>query len=98
MGSRVEVDLLGTSFSIQTDQDPDYVGRIVGYLRSKIKEIEDSAGTKDRLRIAILSAILVADELFRERTRGNLSPISENRETQEIAEKIINTIDTVLEE
>ena len=98
MGSRVEVDLLGTSFSIQTDQDPKYVSRIIGYLRGKIEELEESAGTTDRLRIAILSAILVADELFRERSRQGVGANDDGQHVRELTEKIIDRIDTVLED
>jgi cell division protein ZapA (FtsZ GTPase activity inhibitor) len=63
----MRIEVLGTSFILQTDQDPEYLQDIVDYLETKIQEIRGSVATQDSLKIAILSCIVVIDELFRER-------------------------------
>ena len=97
MGNQVRVDLLGASFNIETDKDPAYVGRIIGYLKTKTEEIASSTGTNDRLRIAILSAILVTDELFSERSKED-EVETDDTQLLEITEKIIDNIETILDE
>lgn len=63
----MKIDLLGTSFTIQSDEDPAYLRNLVGYYRDKITEVRQSVTTSDDLKVAILGALTVVDELFRER-------------------------------
>ncbi len=65
----MRIDLLGTSFTIQTDEDPAYLRNLVGYYRDKLTEVRQSVNTTDDLKVAILGALTVVDELFKERHR-----------------------------
>lgn len=96
MGDSVHIGLLGTSFSIQTDQDPDYVASLVAFLKDKVRQIEQSAGAQDHLKTAILVALLTADELFRLRAT-NRAPESDGQ-IDEITKRLIERIDSVLDE
>lgn len=97
--SRCSINLLGTSFQIQTDQDPEYLEELISYLRCKIEEVDPLIPGKDPLKIALLSAILVVDELFREqRSRGDAVSEDEARKAGELAEKLIEHIDKILED
>jgi cell division protein ZapA len=94
----VQIQILGTTFAIQADEDPDYLSRLIDYLSDKVHEIEKTVSTKDPLRIAILAGILLADELFKDRERLNatLSP-SESEEAEQIARRLIQSIDESLQ-
>ena len=80
MGKGIPIHVLGTSFTIQTDESPDYVSSLVDYVTSKINALEKSVSTKDTLRLAVLASILITDELFKERNNSVSSPVSSDAE------------------
>ena len=86
--------MLGASFSIQTDQNAEYVDSLVEYVRQKAGEIEQSAGSNDALRTAILTAVLLADELFQQKA----DPKPRSDEVELFTKTMIERIDSVLEE
>ena len=57
----MRIELLGASFSIQTDEDPAYLAKVVDLYRQKVTEIQRSVSTQDTLKVAILAGILTAD-------------------------------------
>lgn len=63
----VRVELLGTSFSIQTDESRDYVESLIAYLASKVDTVRTSSKVDDPLKAVILAGIFLVDELYRER-------------------------------
>lgn len=61
----MRVEVLGTSFQIETDEDPAYLSQVLSYFQERVAEIEQTVTTGDPLKKAILAALLVTDELFR---------------------------------
>jgi len=98
----MRIELLGTSFQIQSDESPEYVERILTYYRDRVSDIETSVATGDPLKKAILAALLVTDELFRERSKptGTDPTIPEDhaREIERITTSLIERIDSSLED
>lgn len=90
-GRSVEVNILGSSFTIQSRYDPRYMGEVIAYLKEKIREIQASAGAQDPLKIALLAALNVVDELLAGRGEGS-------REMEELTERLIERIDQSLVE
>ena len=95
MGESIHIRALGADFSIQTDQEPEYVESLVEYIKEKARIIEQSAGLQDNVRSALLVSLLVTDELFRER-RGKKIETSESQDDL-LALQIIKKIDAVLD-
>ncbi len=95
MGNGVPIHVLGTSFAIQTDENPEYVQKLVKYLTSKIEALQKSLDTKDSLRIVIIAAVLIADELFKE--RGKQPQSNRNDGLEDMAENIITKLDRALD-
>lgn len=91
--SGMRIELLGTSFTIETDEEPEYLERIVRYYKERVAEIESSVSTTDPLKKAILAAILSIDELFSLRDGRGDSP-----EIERITEEVIRTLEESLEE
>ncbi|MFW5801151.1 MAG: cell division protein ZapA [Spirochaeta sp.] len=85
------MDLLGTTFSIHTDEDPDYVRDLLSFVEEKVKETHRTVQTQDPLKVAIISALMIADELFQHRRQGS-SP-ADNSEFSTIAQELIQQID-----
>ncbi len=97
----MRIDLLGTSFTIQSDEDPAYMRNLVGYYRDKLTEVRESVSTNDELKIAILGALTIVDELFKERHRNQSVGDAEETGTQDlrvITQRLIDTIDSALDD
>ncbi len=91
------IRLLGSSFSLKVDEDPAYFDSLIKYIEANFSKVEAKMGVRDPLRIAILSCILLTDELFKERlnTRKGLS----EKEAEEVEKKtleIIKLIDSTI--
>ncbi|HYM22995.1 MAG TPA: cell division protein ZapA [Vicinamibacterales bacterium] len=64
-GQVVPVEIHGQRYSIRTTLAPEYVARLAAYVDEKMRAASDSAAPTDSLRLAVLAALNVADELFR---------------------------------
>src|SRR5712664_4254214 len=64
-GRVVPVDILGQRYPIRSGLDPDYVARLATYVDEKMRAAAETTPTGDSLRLAVLAALNVADELFR---------------------------------
>lgn len=62
--------MLGTSFTLQSDEDPVYLEQVTRFYESKIEEIRSSVETRDPVKLAILAGILVVDDLFKTGAAG----------------------------
>ena len=61
----VSVEILGQRYPIRSSLEPEYVARLASYVDEKMRAASDSAPSGDSLRIAVLAALNIADELFR---------------------------------
>ena len=94
----LEVNILGSSFTVQSSGDLEYLRRVAGYLKNKIQEIQQKYAdntTQDPIKISLLAGLNVVDELFRCRGRETFSG-TENGEIEKITERLIDTIDRSL--
>ena len=61
----VSVEICGQRYPIRSTLDAEYVGRLAGFVDEKIRAAGESAATGDPIRLAVLAALNIADELFR---------------------------------
>jgi cell division protein ZapA (FtsZ GTPase activity inhibitor) len=90
-GRSVEVSILGSSFTIQSAYEPRYLEEVIALLKGKIREVQAAAGAQDPLKIALLAALNVVDELLARRGESS-------REVEELTERLIERIDQSLVE
>jgi len=64
-GRVIPVEINGQRYPIRTGLDPEYVARLALYVDEKMRAASDSTPTGDSLRLAVLAALNIADELFR---------------------------------
>ena len=69
----VRVELLGASFAIQTDESKEYVESLIAYLGSKVETVKATSKVDDPLKVSILAAIFLVDELYRERLDASVA-------------------------
>jgi len=61
----VPVEIHGLRYPIKSALEPEYVARLASYVDQKIRAAADTAPSGDSLRLAVLAALNIADELFR---------------------------------
>ncbi len=66
-GRVVPVEIAGQRYPIRSALDPEYVARLAAYVDEKMRAAAESTPTGDSLRLAVLAALNIADELFRSR-------------------------------
>jgi cell division protein ZapA (FtsZ GTPase activity inhibitor) len=69
-GDLVQICLLGTRFSISTDETPEYIHKLVEDLSGRFAFVQDSVGLRDPLKVAILAGLFLEDELSALRRRA----------------------------
>ena len=68
----ISVEIHGQRYPIRSGLDQEYVTRLAHYVDEKMRAAADSTPTGDALRLAVLTALNVADELFRCRDGARL--------------------------
>lgn len=66
-GTVLKVNIYGTEYPIRGEVDVEYIRRVAEYVDRKMREVDQSTAAKSSLKVAILAALNIADELFRER-------------------------------
>ena len=59
----ISVEIHGQHYKIRSTLDPDYVARLARYVDEKMRAAADSTPSADILRLAVLVALNIADEL-----------------------------------
>lgn len=77
-GEVLKINIYGTEYPIKSDPDTnaEYIMKVAEYVDHKMREIEQSTQAKSALKVAILAALNITDELFQERAKEN-SPAPE---------------------
>ncbi len=63
----VRVTIHGAEYPIKGNTDVDYIQQVASYVDEKMDEIDKGLAVKSPLKVAILTSLNIADELFRER-------------------------------
>ncbi|NLK45372.1 MAG: cell division protein ZapA [Treponema sp.] len=96
----LQINLLGTSFSIQADEDSLYLEKLLSHYRKTVEELIRSTELKEPLKIAILAGIMITDELAKERQNipdtDTLMVNAELSEAEKIVLQLTKKIDQVL--
>ncbi len=104
---RLKIDMLGTNFTIQANEDDEYLDKLLGYYKRITEDVKQIESIKTPLQVAILSGIMICDELYKEKQNkialenGEIiESVNENDDTFEEIQKrtleMINKIDKVL--
>ena len=75
----IHVEIHGQRYALRSDLDPQYISEVAAYLDDKMKRAARELTTADPLRVAVIAALNVADELFRARTAATSTTSSEGQ-------------------
>ncbi|MEP6922850.1 MAG: cell division protein ZapA [Pyrinomonadaceae bacterium] len=61
----IRVEIYNQTYSIRSDGDSEYIMRLADFVDKRMREISSGTLTVDSLKVAILAALHIADELHR---------------------------------
>lgn len=63
--SLVQVEIFGQNYSVKSGGDADYVRKLAAFVDEEMKDVSRASGAVDSLRVAVLAALNLADEIHR---------------------------------
>jgi len=91
---RICVNIFGSEYHLISDDDEKYVKKVAQFVDDKMREIDKVQSINSPTRVAVMTALTVADELMQEQEYRN--KLSE--QLNEEAKKINQQIEEYLEE
>lgn len=65
----VKVDIFGKTYTLKGDADSDYVQKVAAFVDERMNEVAGNSSVASTEKVAILAAVNIADELFREQQK-----------------------------
>ncbi|MCQ2575971.1 MAG: cell division protein ZapA [Treponema sp.] len=102
---KLNINLLNTSFTIQANEDDEYLQKLLGYYSRIVADVSNIDSIKNPLQTSILAGIMLCDELYKEKTnlialkKGKNIPVNETEDYEELERRtiaMINKINKVL--
>ena len=92
MANELCLDILGTSFTIDADEDTEYLQKVLEQYRTAIENTQSISGITAPLNIAILTGFMLCDEInkIRQKMEG------ESAELQQRTDNLIAKLDQAL--
>lgn len=88
----VRVEIYNQTYSIRSDGDNDYIHTLADYVDRKMREISSGTFTVDSLKVAILAALHIADELHQlqdVRHQTDMQLASRSAECAEMLDRVL---------
>jgi len=82
----VQVEIFGQTYSIKGVADRTHIRELAAFVDGRMKDVQKGTGTADIYRMAILTALNIADELFRLRSQHDALHRSAERTVDRILE------------
>ncbi len=98
----LQIDLLGTSFAIKSNEDQEYLNRLLKYYRNLTDSIEQKGSFSNPTQIAIMAGIMLCDQVYSDKKKKlEIQEAIENncldKRIDEITQTLISKIDSVLQ-
>src|SRR4051812_10374306 len=94
----IRVEIYNQTYNIRSEGDGEYISQLAEFVDSRMREISSGTLTVDSLKVAILAALHIADELHRtrrlhEQTDAQLA--SRSSECAEMLDRVLKVRSTV---
>ena len=89
----VSVEIQGARYAIRSALDEQYIVRLAAYVDAKMQRATNEVPTGESLKIAVLAALNIADELFRCRGAGTIEHAELMRRTHDLERLVTQAID-----
>lgn len=88
----MKIDIYDQSYNVNADGNEEYMKELAAYVDTKMREVADATRMVDSLKVAVLAALNIADEMFasRERQQRLEGPLRQRvQKCAEIVEKAL---------
>jgi cell division protein ZapA len=65
----VKIEIYDQSYNVSADQNEGYLHELAAYVDGKMRTVAEATRTVDSVKVAVLAALNIADELFSLRER-----------------------------
>ena len=89
--TRVMVDILGDSYTIKGQAEPGYIADVARFVDSRMRELSRLGKSHSKTKIAVLTAINLADELLQ--LKGGGASAERSDELSRRTEQLITLLD-----
>jgi cell division protein ZapA len=89
---KVEVSLLGRSFTVKSEKDEAYLHQVASFVNRKFDDLRHQTRTSTSHDLVLLVALNLADELFQSEERGRDSRADLRRRS----ERLLQSLDAAL--
>lgn len=86
--SDVRVQIFGSEYRISSDTDPEHILEVASYIDQKMREIASALGLRNRSTVAILTAVNLADELFKIEKESRQMDRSSREKADQLADSV----------
>ncbi len=93
MTQKIEVEVYGQRFSLQGDADEQYFHELAQYVDEQMRTLTLQMKTGTPAKVAILAAINIADQLFKQKRQQQAGEDKVERLTQSMLERIENQLE-----
>ncbi len=90
---RATVEIFGQRLGLRADDDAARLQELARFVDHRMREVADQTSSVDTVKIAILTALNIADELFREREKDQ---DDRQRELKTHAERLVLKLEEAL--
>ena len=90
---RATVEIFGQRLGLRADGDAERLQEIARFVDSRMREVADRSSSVDTVKIAVLTALNIADELFLERETDQ--DVRQKR-LEKQAERLVTKLDQAL--
>ncbi len=84
----VNVNIFGEDYPIKGDTEAFYIQTVAKYVDQKMKEVSEKLSNKLPLRVAVLAAMNITDELFKEREDKEKKLLDVEERSQSLLEQL----------
>jgi cell division protein ZapA len=89
----IHVEIFGQSYAVQAGADPGYLEQVAAHVDAQMREVSRAAGAVDSVRIAVLAALNIADELFRIRSAAQSGDDTLQKRAESLARDLARALD-----
>ena len=86
--AELKLDILGTSFTITTDEEKAYLRKIMDKYRAAVETTQNISGITDPLNVAVLTGFILCDELNKAEQQLEEESIEINKRTMKLISKL----------
>jgi cell division protein ZapA len=89
----MKIEIYDQIYNVNSGQDEEYLKTLADYVDGKMREVADATRIADSLKVAVLTALNIADEMFtlREREKQIEGPLRKR------VEKCVGMVEKALE-